>query len=191
MSTMRFDHDPITLAPKGFLIEDARVNELFTVVPVWEGVTVEIGSAVSPAGTMDAFKVMATTNSGFHTLAYRRIISAGSFAFSAFVKATGETSVMIHRVNNAQIIVNLQNGALNPQLGASGAVQAYGNGWFRCSLTFEFPAENTTSIHMAALYTPATASPGYPFGASSSRRVPSPQALSRRPIVWRTTPISS
>ena len=98
---------------------------------------------MSPAGTTDAFKVLATTNSGFHALSFRRFISAGTYTFSAFIKAAGETTVMMHRTNSAQIIFNLQNGALNPQFGASGAVQAYGNGWFRCSLTFAFPAENT------------------------------------------------
>ncbi len=111
LNTMRFDHDPITLAPKGLLIEQARVNELFTVIPLWEGVTVETGSAVSPADTMDAFKVLATKNSGLHTLAYQRSISAGTYTFFAFVKAAGETSVMLQRVNSTQIVVNLVNGS--------------------------------------------------------------------------------
>ncbi len=78
LNTMRFDHDPITLAPRGLLIEPTTVKELFIINLVWEGVTVETGSAVSPAGRMNALKVLATANYGFHTLAYRRSISAGT-----------------------------------------------------------------------------------------------------------------
>ncbi len=90
----------------------------------------ETGSAVSPAGTMDAFKVLATTNSGLHTLANKRSFSARTYTISAFVKAAGETSVMLHGVNSAQIVVNLVNGSFvvsNPAGGTtpfSGAVQA-------------------------------------------------------------------
>ena len=54
VNTVRFDNHPITLAPRGFLIDEARDSFVFDFVPLQEGVTVETDSAVSPSGAMDA-----------------------------------------------------------------------------------------------------------------------------------------
>jgi hypothetical protein len=91
VNTFRSDHDPITLAPKGLFIEEARSNLVFDVVPSPEGVTVETGSAVSPTRAMDAFKILATTNIGFHVVAYSRVVTAGHINFLLSSKLPGKT----------------------------------------------------------------------------------------------------
>ena len=62
LNAFRIDHDPITLGPRGLLIEEIWNNLVFDVVPLQEFVTVETGSAMSPTGATDAFTVLATTN---------------------------------------------------------------------------------------------------------------------------------
>ncbi len=49
---------------------------------------------------MDAFKVLATTSIGYHVLSYRKYMLAGTYTFSAFIKASGENEVMIHLDNS-------------------------------------------------------------------------------------------
>jgi hypothetical protein len=86
LNAFRLDHDLITLAPRGLLVEEARNNFVFDVVPLEEGVTVETGSAVSPSGAMDAFKVLATTSIGYHVLSYRNLCSPGPTLFMSSSK---------------------------------------------------------------------------------------------------------
>jgi hypothetical protein len=177
VNNRRFDHDPITLAPKGLLIEEARSNLIFDVVPLRESVNVEISSAVSPTGAMDAFEILATTNISYHSLPYRKWVTAGTCTFSAFVKAAGENEVMTNRLYDDQIIISLQTGSFatsNPFTGIpqiTGSVQKFGNGWYRCAMTIPIPAENTKLAiwprprNMANM--PVTESQGYLFGASN------------------------
>ena len=66
---------------------------------------------MSLTGAIDAFKVLATTNIAYHSLAYRKYVAAGTYTFAAFVKAAGENEVMMNRLYIDQILVNLQNGS--------------------------------------------------------------------------------
>ena len=149
VNSIRFDNDPITLAPKGLLIEEAHSNLVFDVVPFSEGVTVETDSALSPTGAMGAFKIVATTNIAYRSLPYRKWVTARTYTFSAFIKAAGENEVMMNRLYSDQIIVNLQTGSFatsNPFTGIpqiTSFVQKFGNGWYRCAMTIPIPAENT------------------------------------------------
>jgi hypothetical protein len=67
----RFDYDPVTLAPKGLLIEEARTNILLysndfrdtatagsTRPWVYDNTTITTGAAVSPDGTQNASKIV-------------------------------------------------------------------------------------------------------------------------------------
>ena len=78
VNTVRFDHHPITLAPRGLLMEEARKNLVFDVFPLQESDTVETGSTLSSSGAMDAFKVLVTTHIAYHSLAYIKYVAAGT-----------------------------------------------------------------------------------------------------------------
>jgi len=142
--TIRFHNDPITLAPRGLLIEEYRNILIIDVVPLQEGVIVDTRSVVSPTGAIDAFKILATTNIAHHSLAYRKYVAGWTYTFSAFIKATGENEV-IKRLYIDQIIVNLQTGSFAtsnsfmgiPQI--TGFVQKSGNEWYRIAMTIPSP----------------------------------------------------
>jgi hypothetical protein len=59
----RFDHDPVTLAPKGLLLKESRTNLLPSFTPAsWvpRFVNIPINGAVSPTGSANATTVIAT-----------------------------------------------------------------------------------------------------------------------------------
>jgi hypothetical protein len=83
------------LAPRGLLVEEARDNFVFDVVPLQEGVIVETGSAVSSSGAMDTFEVLATTSIGYHVLSHREYVLARTYAFLPSSKRPGKTRLWI------------------------------------------------------------------------------------------------
>jgi len=86
----RFDYDPVTLAPKGLLIEEQRVNyclysEDFTQAS-WakSNTTVAGNSAVSPSGAVTADTITASASNG--TIRQAIITTAVPFTFSIYLK---------------------------------------------------------------------------------------------------------
>lgn len=100
----RFDYDPVTLAPKGLLIEEQRTNlalyseELDTGWTNGAGATWQYSSGVSPAGTTTALGVdglagVGLTSTG--TTLYRvgnAISGSTAYTFSIFVRAKTGTA---------------------------------------------------------------------------------------------------
>lgn len=96
----RFDYDPVTLAPKGLLIEEQRVNyclysEDFTQAS-WtkSNTTVTGNSAVSPSGAVTADTITASSANG--TIRQAIVTTAVPFTFSIYLKRkTGTGNVDI------------------------------------------------------------------------------------------------
>ena len=146
----RFDYDPVTLAPKGLLIEEQRTN-LLTYSEQFDNaawtksfVTVTTNATTSPDGAATADKVIATSVSGNHTLfATTALVTAGiNYAFSYYAKAAEYTKAGI-RIGGAGYAtlplaaIDLTNGAILSQQGfTSLTVQNAGNGWYRISGAF-------------------------------------------------------
>lgn len=104
----RFDYDPVTLAPKGLLIEEQRTNLIFPSIPpiatsgtllIGAGITAKVANAaLSPDGTVNATSytsVQGNSNSGAGSSIrwLNGITTAGSYTISFYAKglAGGET----------------------------------------------------------------------------------------------------
>ena len=141
----RFDYDPVTLAPKGLLIEETRSNiciqsEDFGTSWTPNSVGVSTNSTVSPSGLSNADTITASAGSAQHRLIGTQgtVTSGVSITHSFYVKSLTHNFVQIHDTGTGTYYANfdLSNGtvtAVSPANGAS--ISSVGNGWYRCTLT--------------------------------------------------------
>ena len=156
----RFDYDPVTLAPRGLLIEEARTNlvlrseEINDATWVKNLATVAANATSSPDGTAAAEKLVVnnsitlgpSTGAGVRQNV-TKAASSLTYTFSAFVKAAEFNSVILYVLNSgatggARCQFNLAAGtASTPVLVGAGfsAVSATianaASGWYRCTIT--------------------------------------------------------
>jgi hypothetical protein len=146
----RFDYNPVTLAPRGLLIEEQRTN-LFTYSAdftnvAWgkANITATGDAATAPDGTATADKLEVTAT-GVGTVGSRSItsVTGTTAAYSIYVKqGTGATVANGFALRNSTTSTNLISGTLNYTTGvwtyATGStgvtVQDAGNGWWRLTL---------------------------------------------------------
>jgi len=137
----RFDHDPLTLACKGLLIEEGRTNSILQSEDFgtsWSaiGATVSVNAATSPNGLVTADKVILDLLSTTGRVQQATTLS-GSHTFSAFLKASEWNLAFITpSMAVGGVWFNLSNGTIGTQqAGCVGSIVSYGNGWYRCSVT--------------------------------------------------------
>ena len=148
----RFDYDPVTLAPKGLLIEEARSNlltfsEQFDNAAWTKGnTTVTANSTVSPDGTSTADTLTENTANSQHSIVVasgsRPTITAVNHTHSIYVKANGRTSFSLYNNGGsgaAGAVFNLSTATVTQTGGAqyvASTITNAGNGWYRVTLTF-------------------------------------------------------
>jgi hypothetical protein len=147
VNTPRFDHDPVTLACKGLLIEEGRTNltsrsEEFNET-AWLKLrsSISANSTASPSGDNSADKLIEDSSAGTHMV--YRVLNTGSLAahtFSVFAKADGRNFVYLDCGDgfplNSNAYFDLSNGTLGTiGANATASITAFGNGWYRCSVT--------------------------------------------------------
>lgn len=146
----RFDFDPVTLLPKGLLVEEQRTNLLLRSEELdngsWSksGITATADQAISPSGVQNADKIEAATTSQFRYLFQGVTLTQGqTYTLSVFVKASSTSFVWLlgETGGDAIRIFDLSQGVVSGSNGAQGnlaapKIEPYGNGWFRCSITF-------------------------------------------------------
>jgi len=156
INAARFDHDPVTLACKGLLIEESRTNLLSRSAEFNETVWLKLRSSISansttsPSGDGSADKLIEDSSAGTH-MTYRTINTGSLVAhtFSVFAKADGRNFVYLDCGDgfplNSNAYFNLSNGTLgNIGANATASITAFGNGWYRCSVTAT-PTSTTTN----------------------------------------------
>lgn len=147
----RMDHDPLTGAPRGVLIEESRTNLLTYSEQIDNAVhtrtrsTAVANVTTAPDGTLTADKLREdTTASATHLLA--PTIQAGTnqtYVFSCFAKAAERSVVGLQISNNstgaASIYFDLATGTIRNAAANGGDLTAavgglvdVGNGWYRC-----------------------------------------------------------
>ena len=153
----RFDHDPVTGVCKGLLMEESRTNlSLYSGVIVnnigW--VTSQVTSVVDGVGPdgNNAYTIAEDTSTNVHALANTG--GTGGTAATSFVSGTSYTgSIFVKKVAGsvdwvqlsypgvvgvARANFNLNTGTLGSYAGVPAGtlptIQAFGNGWYRCSL---------------------------------------------------------
>lgn len=161
INTPRFDYDPVTLAPKGLLIEEQRTN-LVTYSEQFDnaawtknGATISANAATSPDGTANADKLVEDTSTGAHRVWQAPTTTAAAHTFVVYLKPAERTFAMLYAgVPNVGVMVNLTTGATNSVSGinapTSVVITAAGNGWFRCAMTFTATAAGNSVFVYAA-----------------------------------------
>jgi hypothetical protein len=147
INAARFDHDPLTLACKGLLIEEARTNSITgsNAFNTWTttGASVAASSVSTPEGTADAWKVVEDSLLSIHTATRAfTAVSGTTYTASLWLKAAENGFAFLGLVGNAfptftLISVDLSTGAVTTATGTPvGAVSvAYSNGWWRVSIS--------------------------------------------------------
>ena len=136
----RFDFDPITLACKGLLIEESRINTVTDSAAIGTGTwytpsaSVVSNDTTSPDGTVTADKITATAASGYVFPAIDLLASAGggTFTYSVFVKDIDATTftLLIGAAATYFATFNLSTKTVTGG-NSTGLIQDYGNGWLR------------------------------------------------------------
>jgi hypothetical protein len=141
----RFDYDPVTLAPKGLLIEEQRTNLLLqseNLGTTWTTAAASIApnSIVSPSGELAAEKLTPDTASTTHFVGQTVTTTAVAHTYSAYLKAGGYSWAILYASGaNQGAYFDLVNGVVGSSfVGAptSSSITPVGNGWYRCSITF-------------------------------------------------------
>lgn len=165
----RFDYDPVTLAAKGLLIEEARTNlatysQNFTDVSWTQSrVTITTAAGTAPDGTNTANSVIPTATSGQHIIA-KTIVSGATNTISWYVKPTGSyTKVAWYEAVNTGYYASFDLTGAGSVLAtgtATATVTAVGNGWYRITAT----AVNPGSTYFSLYFLPQTYTTGAPTG---------------------------
>jgi hypothetical protein len=142
----RFDYDPVTLAPRGLLIEEARTNlltysEQFDNA-AWTKVTVTAtaNTTTSPDGTVDADSLTASGGSAQHFINQSHsFISGTTYTISVFAKKNTLNGVQLTFGSGAFGTLPYANFDLNAGTSFTSNCTAtltnFGNGWYRCTMT--------------------------------------------------------
>jgi len=149
----RFDFDPVTLAPRGLLIEEQRTNLLLRSeeigVSPWslQRATIAANVATAPDGTSTADRLVDNAENGTHRVfqSSAKAASAVTYTGSIFIKADtlGFATVRLSgqgETSFTSVGINLSTGELSALstsgfTGASAQAQSFGNGWWRVSIT--------------------------------------------------------
>jgi hypothetical protein len=154
----RFDHDPITLACKGLLIEEGRTNllarsEEFDNVYYTAGrASISADQTTSPTGATTADKFITDSSVVNNHRVDRSSVTLALntvHTISVFAKAS-EYSGFAIGVDLSVPTIGVQfslsgSGSVTAQVaGHTGTIQNFGNGWFRCTATFTSSAVSST-----------------------------------------------
>lgn len=160
----RFDYDPVTLAPKGLLIEESRTN-LVTYSEQFDNAawtksnaTVTADAVVSPDGTADADKLVEDTATNSHFVGRNVTVTASAtLIYSVYVKAA-ERSVFNLRISDGVTgfarKFDVSNGTSSTEDVASTSpatvygMESVGNGWWRCYVGCTMSSGTTSNIQL-------------------------------------------
>jgi hypothetical protein len=146
----RFDYDPVTLAPRGILIEEQRVNlllrseELNDAAWTLNGATVTANATTSPSGTASADKVVENNANTWHGA--RQVAGTGTVGiFSFYAKAAERSRLWVGGDSPdfaaAVAVFNLSDGTVQS---GTGTITPAGSGWYRCSISTTVSARGCT-----------------------------------------------
>lgn len=147
INTPRFDYDPVTLAPKGLLIEEQRTN-LTTYSDQFDNAawtktrsTVSANATTAPDGTTSADKLVedtTATSTHFVSRTSSIVISASTaYSGTVFIKSAERTIARLRIIIGGSAFAaetNLTTGAISAVAGevpTSFSATSYGNGWWR------------------------------------------------------------
>jgi hypothetical protein len=101
--------------------------------------TVSANSLVSPDGNLNADKIDETATTGVHQISATITVTAGVHTMSVFAKKGERNFVRVYEDTTANgAYFNLNTGVIGTIDGptATAKIEDYGNGWYRCSVTY-------------------------------------------------------
>lgn len=165
----RIDYDPITGACKGLLIEEQRTNlltyseQLDNAAWTKGDATITANALAAPDGAITADKLVSNVSTAYpRATATVSVTTGNKYTYSVFAKA-GEWVFLSLQAggtlwqsqgSSAGVRFNLSTGTIsagyNGQSTANASIQNVGNGWFRCSVTWDCNA-TTASGSVSAI----------------------------------------
>jgi hypothetical protein len=128
------------------LVEPQRTNvqtyseDFSNAIYLQIGTTVTTNAIIAPDGNTTADKIVEDTSTGLHTIdILNPPVGAGAYTVSVFVKAAERTKFQIlgFYALTGNVTFDLTAGTATTTAPAlNGKIENYGNGWFRCSATF-------------------------------------------------------
>lgn len=147
----RFDHDPVTLDPRGLMVEPAATNLMLRSAEFnnasWakSGLrTVTADTVVAPDGTTSAEKLPEDTATGNHAVYQSASMTAGPYTASVYFKAAERTYAAVTNIAGSArygVLINLDTGAFvtsntaGTPSGTAYAIEPGGSGWHRVATT--------------------------------------------------------
>jgi hypothetical protein len=153
----RFDHDPVTLACKGLLIEEGRTNicrqsENFGTTWITYFTNLIYLSQVAPNGNPSAYSLVEDTSTTPHAI-YQSIAFAGTtnYTFSVFVKAGSRNFASLVEQSSGGAVrrtfFNLSTGEVGTKNAShTASTQQLPNGWWRLIISFTSGAASSNNI---------------------------------------------
>jgi hypothetical protein len=157
INAARFDHDPVTLACKGLLIEEARTNiclrsENFATTWSTFNSSTSLISQVAPNGDSSAYSLVESIGLGIHSI-FQTIAFASTtnYTFSVFVRAGTRDFVSLVEQSSGGTIrrtfFNLSTGAVGTKNAShTASTQQLPNGWWRLIISFTSGAAASANI---------------------------------------------
>lgn len=152
----RFDYDPVTLQPRGLLIEEQRTNLLLRSEEFdnagWtkSGGSITANAATSPDGTADADLFTYDTANASHGVDQASTVTAAAQTFSVYIKPNGVQWVRLDPYGTASpgtdaVWFDIVNGVKGTQqANCTGTITPAGNGWYRLTWTATTTAAGIT-----------------------------------------------
>jgi hypothetical protein len=172
----RFDHDPVTLAPLGLLIEQARTNlqRYSQDFSQWPATQCTKAPAAALDGTTSATEIIANNTVNAHKLDSQTITvdTTSTYTVSFYAKKGAANFVSLSMAGAYNYCAwNLDTGTLagNGTPWTNPGIQACGNGWYRCYANGIFIGTTATPQIYAAL---TVASAGQPNTAAGDGVAP-------------------
>jgi hypothetical protein len=153
----RFDHDPVTLACKGLLIEEGRTNiclrsENFGTTWSTFNSSTELISQVAPNGDPSAYSLVENTSTNAHSV-FQSIAFAGTtnYTFSVFVKAGSRNFASLVEQSSGGTVrrtfFNLSTGEVGTKNAShTASTQQLPNGWWRLIISFTSGTASNANI---------------------------------------------
>ncbi len=157
VNAARFDHDPVTLASRGLLIEESRTNSITgsNAFNTWTlgNTTVASSSVVTPEGTADAWKLVEDSLLANHN-ATRPFtpVSGTTYTASVWLKSAENSFAFVGLTGGGFfptfISVNLSTGAVSTATGTpvGASSVSHSNGWWRVSFSLAATASLSSNI---------------------------------------------
>ena len=151
----RFDYDPVTLQPRGLLIEEARTNLLLRSEEFdnasWQRLeaTIYANPSVAPTVGTTADKIIESANFNIHRViaANTSITSGTTYTASIFVKSAGNSRLLeLRNYNGVTDVITVFNPDTGLVLSGPGTAVSVGGGWYRLSQTFTAASTVTSNF---------------------------------------------